>query len=506
VQRDVSFLSGTTIECKNIAKCFGAVRALRDASITVKPGEIRALFGGNGSGKSTLAKILGGTVAPDSGSILINDQVAHVRSPICSKKLGIIVTSQELSLAPNLSMATNVLLSCLPTKSKFFLDKKAVEEKAKEQLKILNLGHLMDREISELPNNQKYMVEFAKALVQEPKLLVVDEVTSALFSQDFEIVKKILFKLSDNGVPIIFISHRMNEIYDICQTVTIMRNGSTLGTHSLRDVSHNELLSQMSGKEVVKEEMETMNAASFIGQGDQKIMLSVQDLTLPKFGHKIAFHASAGQFIGISGLQGQGQSEFIRSIFGMIGPVEMEIDGEKVTCNSPLSAIENGIGFVSGDRENEGIFSERSIQENLNAVRKLVLRKGEADYQKVISAYGVVMNNLSQPIKSLSGGNQQKVVIGRWTSMSPKVLLADDPNKGVDVQARRDVHLIFKELVDAGSTVIMVSSDDEELVDISKIIPESNVLIMYEGQIVKTLQGTEISVENIVAASLSKGA
>jgi ABC-type sugar transport system ATPase subunit len=445
-------------------------------------------------------------VAPDSGTIVIGSKVVHIKSPLYAKKLGIIATSQELSLAPNLSVATNVMLSCLPTKSGIFLDKKAVEKKAKEQLEKLNLAHLLDREINDLPNNQKYMVEFAKALVQDPKLLIVDEVTSALFSQDFEIVKKILFDLRDNGVPIIFISHRMNEIYDICQTVTIMRNGSTIGTYDLKDISHNELLSQMSGKEIIKEEINAVNKASFIGEGDQKVMLSVQDLTLPKFGHEITFQASAGQFIGISGLQGQGQSELIRSIFGMTGPVDIEIDGKMVECNSPLVAIEKGIGFVSGDRENEGIFSERSIQENLNAVRKLVLGKGEANYLKVISDYGIVMNNLSQPVKSLSGGNQQKVVIGRWTSMNPKVLLADDPNKGVDVQARRDVHLIFKELVDSGSTVVMVSSDDEELVDISKIIPESNVLIMYEGQIVKTLKGTEITVENIVAASLSKGA
>jgi ABC-type sugar transport system ATPase subunit len=281
-QRDVRFLNGTTVECKNITKSFGAIKALKDSSITIKPGEIRALFGGSGSGKSTTAKILAGTVAPDSGTIVIGGKVVHIKSPLYAKKLGIIATSQELSLAPNLSVATNVMLSCLPTKSGIFLDKKAVEKKAKEQLEKLNLAHLLDREINDLPNNQKYMVEFAKALVQDPKLLIVDEVTSALFSQDFEIVKKILFDLRDNGVPIIFISHRMNEIYDICQTVTIMRNGSTIGTYDLKDISHNELLSQMSGKEIIKEEINAVNKASFIGEGDQKVMLSVQDLTLPK--------------------------------------------------------------------------------------------------------------------------------------------------------------------------------------------------------------------------------
>ena len=499
-------MNGTTIECTKMTKCFGAIRALQEASITVKPGEIRALFGGNGSGKSTLAKILAGTVAPDFGEILLNGQAVRIKSPICSKKLGIVVTSQELSLATNLSVATNVLLSCLPSHHQFFLDKRVVQEKARKQLKELKLDDLLDLEIRELPNNQKYMVEFAKAIVQEPKLLIVDEITSALFSQDFEIVKKVLFEISEKGVPIIFISHRMNEIYNICKTVTVMRNGSTIGTYDLKDISHNELLSQMSGKAVVEEEMEAFNNAAFIPKDGKKVIISVQDLTLPKFGHKISLQASAGQFIGISGLHGQGQSELIRSIFGMMGSINLEIDGKMVEFHSPLSAIQHGIGFVSGDRENEGIFSERSIQENINVVCKLVLRQGEANCKKVIEDYGVVMNNLSQSIKSLSGGNQQKIVIGRWTSMSPRVLLADDPNKGVDVQARHDVHLIFKELVDSGSTVIMVSSDDEELVNISNIIAESRILIMYEGQIVKTLKGTEITVENIVSAALSKGA
>lgn len=495
-----------TIECKNITKCFGAVKALRDASITVKPGEIRALFGGNGSGKSTLAKILGGTVAPDSGKILINGNEVNIKSPICSKKLGIVATSQELSLANNLPVDANVLLSCLPFKFKFFLDQKAVREMAEKQLEDLGLSHLLDMEISDLPNNQKYMIEFAKALVQQPRLLIVDEVTSALFSQDFEIVKQALFGLSAKGVPIIFISHRMNEIYGICQTVTVMRNGSTIGTYNLKDISHNELLSQMSGKEIIKEELEPIHTVSCSSKDGRKVMLAIENLTLPKFGRKITFQASSGQFIGISGLQGQGQSEFIRSIFGMMGQVNLKVDGKEAELSSPLAAIHHGIGFVSGDRENEGIFSERSIQENLNAVRKLALKKGEADYQKIVGDYGVKMDNLNQPIKSLSGGNQQKIVIGRWTSANPKILLADDPNKGVDVQARHDVHEIFKQLVDSGSTVIMVSSDDEELVDISKIIPESSILIMYEGQIVKTLKGAEITVENIVSASLSKGA
>ena len=373
----------------------------------------------------------------------------------------------------------------------------------------LGLAHLIDYSIDELPDNQKYMLEFAKVLAQDPEVLIVDEVTSALFSKDVEIVRSILIELSRKGVSVIFISHRMQEIFSICQTVTVMRNGATIGTYDLDQISHEHLFNLMSAKSQVKEKkvplivQEEVEATGKERSEKEKI-LSVRNIVCSTLGGSIDLDAKAGEFIGISGLQGQGQSELVRNLFGISGKVEIEIEGQRRVIDHPYQAIRRGIAFVSGDREKEGTFSERSIKENLDAVCNTVLGDGEADYTKVINDFGIVVNSLNQPIKGLSGGNQQKVVIGRWISMQPKILLADDPNKGVDVEARRDVHYILKALVDGGATVIMVSSDDEELVEISKIIKTTRILIMYEGKFVKTLTGPDISVQNIVEASLLK--
>ncbi|BCV21391.1 sugar ABC transporter ATP-binding protein [Moorella sp. Hama-1] len=492
------------LECNNIKKSFGAVKALEDATICIKPGEIRALLGGNGSGKSTLAKILAGIVKKDHGEIKLDSKTIEISSPSYSKKLGIVVTSQELSLASNLSIEKNLMLSMLPTRYKIFEDHKEIKAKAYDILNKVSLLDIKEKRIGDLPANQQYLIEFAKALIQQPKILIVDEVTSALFSQDFALVKDILLELSQVGASIIFISHRISEIYSVCETVTVMKNGVTVGTYNLKEIKKDELLLKMSDKEFnYNPQVEASGIDKF---NKAKTVLALKNFHLPSFGSAIDFEARAGEFIGVSGLQGQGQREFIRSIFGLNGHVQLEIEGKEVSIKSPSEAVKLSIGFLSGDRENEGTFSERSIRENLDAVCNIVLNGGPANYAEIIKNQSIKLHSINQPIKSLSGGNQQKVVFGRWISSKPKILLADDPNKGVDVHARHEVHHILKKLVESGSVVIMNSSDDEELVDISKIIPNCRIIIMYEGSIVKTLTGSDITVQNIISSSLMKGA
>ena len=508
-----------SIECKGIKKSFGGAKALQNVTLTLGSGEIRALFGGNGSGKSTLAKILGGVVYLDAGQILVDGRVVTINSPSDAEDLGIVITSQELSLFDNMSVEYNILFSILPKGKGLFLDRKSIVQKARDQLD--RLGHLeiADARVSELPDNKKYIVEFAKALVQEPKLLIIDEITSALYSQEFEIVKNVIFELSKKGTLIIFISHRMNEIYQICQSVTVLRNGESIRTDPLNAINKEELLNLMTGKEEVNNgggvHGENFLDASVIHDELDKTsrpkkhttppLLSFKGLLLPSFDKTVELETYPGEFVGISGLQGQGQSEFLRSLFGLVNPAVVSIDGKEVLLSSPLDAIKNGVGFISGNRQIEGVFSERSVQENLDTIHNYVLGRGSTDYNGIIDDYRIVVNDLRQPVSSLSGGNQQKVVIGRWVSIKPKILLADDPNKGVDVQARRDVHNILKDLVNSGSTVLMVSSDDEELADTARLIPNTRVIIMYNGSIIKTLREKEVTVENIISFSLSKG-
>ena len=232
----------------------------------------------------------------------------------------------------------------------------------------------------------------------------------------------------------------------------------------------------------------------------------MKDLELAAFGTKITLAAQQGEFVGFSGLQGQGQSDLIRTLFGTRGQVTLQIMGAEKSFHSPLEAIRNGVGFLSGSREIEGAFSDRPVRENMDVVHGYVLKKGPMDFAATVKDYNILVDSPSQPIKSLSGGNQQKVIISRWTGAKPKILLADDPTKGVDVQARREVHQILRALVSAGTTVLMASSDDEELVDIASLIPRTRILIFYKGEVIDTLSGEQITVSRIVSSSLSKGA
>ena len=496
-------------ECRGIKKHFKGVKALQGASLEIKAGEIRALFGGNGSGKTTLAKILGGVVAPDEGEVFIDGRKISINSPRDAKSQGIVITSQELSLFYNADIASNILFNSLPIRRKLFVDRRRIEQEAEPYIRRFNLQDITRVPVGDLPDNKKYVVEFAKALVQEPRLLIMDEVTSALFLQDFEAVKKAIFELSEKGIPIIYISHRMSEIYNICSAVTVMRNGFTVGTFELNTIDREELLRLMTGEDQPQEKGERTIAPGAVGVSDGReartSTLVVRDLELTPFGRKISLEAHEGEFIGISGLQGQGQSELIRTLFGMRGHINLEILGKRTSIDSPLEAIRHGIGFLSGNREIEGAFSERPVRENLDVIHNYVLSLGSLNFASAIRHYNIVVDNLNQPIKSLSGGNQQKVIICRWTETRPKILLADDPTKGVDVQARRDVHYILKDLVEAGATVIMSSSDDEELVDIASIVPDTRILIFYMGEVIETLTKEKITVQNIVSSSLAKG-
>ncbi|MDP4091823.1 MAG: sugar ABC transporter ATP-binding protein [Bacillota bacterium] len=491
------------LTCENISKTFGNITALKNASLSVAEGEIRALLGGNGSGKSTIAKIIGGAVSPDTGAVKIRDKVIKTKSPSNTKKHGIVITSQELGLFTNLSVEENLCICQLPVTRGLFVNKKEIKKRAFEILKSLKLEHLLDKEISELAPNQQYMVEFAKALVQQPDILIIDEITSALYREDVEVVREIIHALKAKGCTVIFISHRMSEIYSICDTVTVMKNGEIVGTYKINEKNENELLSLMTGRDIKDSDLESENNS--LVYENTKTILNIKDLVLPRFDSKINIEVKKGEIIGIAGLQGHGQSEFLKTVFGLQGGIRLEIDGTEKHITSPIKAVKSGLAFVSGDREKEGVFGERSVSENLTAVNNLVLKKTRVNEMKLLKDYGVVFGSTRQQITTLSGGNQQKVVIGRWTSSMPLVLLADDPTKGIDVQARRDIHKIFRDLADAGSAVMMVSSDDEELVELTKHTHLSRIIVMYEGNIVKTLMGKDITKENIIAYSMPKG-
>lgn len=490
--------------CENISKSFGNVVALKNVGLSIEPGEVRALLGGNGSGKSTLAKILSGSVKPDSGDITVFGEPYKIHSPAQAKKKQVVMTSQELSLLSNLTVEQNLSLCQLPTTGLHFTDNRKVEEAAETILAELNIQRLKDKTIDALAPNEKYMIEYAKALVQNPRILIIDEITSALFKEDVEIVKRSIQSLREKGCSIIFISHRMPEVFDICDSVTVMRNGEVVDHVRIDSVEEYQLLSMMTGRTITQEPAGVKRGQSAEG-GTGKTLLSIKNMKLNGFGSEIDLDVAEGEIIGVAGLQGHGQSALVRQIFGMYHNADMEINGERVHIASPRQAVKHKIAFISGDRGKDGVFREQSIIENLRVVRNLIFREKSKDEEELLKKYKVVYGSPRQKLTSLSGGNQQKVVIGRWICTQPRILLADDPTKGIDVQARTDVHKIMSELACNGSVVIMVSSDSGELINLTRHAPKARVIVMYEGKIAKTLYGDNITEENIEQAALQGG-
>ena len=353
------------------------------------------------------------------------------------------------------------------------------------------------------------MVEFAKTLVQKPKVLILDEITSPLYKEDVQIVKHVMYELRDEGCIILFISHWMHELFDICDSVTVMKNGVTLSTYRINETNEYQLLSQMTG--ISEEELERRNHV--LKQGVEEagkehdgrtVLLDVQGMKLKAFDTEVSFTVREGDFVGLAGLQGHGQSDLIRQLYGLSGHTAYAFKGKPFECASAQKAVKSDMAFLSGGRTGEGIYPDRSIAENVKSVGNLVVKKPIKKATEVLNAYGVKYNGLPNlKITSLSGGNQQKVVVARWLATDPKLLLADDPTKGIDVQARYDLHRSFIDLANRGSGVVMVFSDDEELVELCRMTPNSRVIIMYEGRISKVLTGDDITVENIIAYSFN---
>lgn len=481
----------------NISKYYGAVTAIKKADMSINDGEVRAILGGNGSGKSTLAKVIGGLISRNSGEILIDGKAINFTSPNDAKKHHVIMTSQELSLFTNLTVEENICLCNVPTKS-IFTDKKVLRNEACEVLQGMNLTSLIGKKVSELPPNQQYMVELAKALVQKPSILVIDEITSALYKEDVEIVDRIIKDLKKQGCIILFISHRMGELYAMCDTVTVMKNGETLGTYPMNEKTEDELLSLMVGSKI-ESHHRTERQSEGIGRS---VLISALNIAIPSYNTIERLDIEQGEIVGVAGLQGHGQTDLIRSLYGLNGTIKLEIEGREVSISNSKQAVTKGFAYISGDREHDGTFSEHNLTENLGAVQELVKHIKIDAPDKLLNDLHVRYDNTKELITSLSGGNQQKVVVGRWLTTKPRLLLADDPTKGIDVKARMDIHKEFTDLVKTGSAIVMISSDNDELVSIASMVELSKVIVMYEGHICAVLKGNEINRENISAASM----
>ncbi|MDR0497152.1 MAG: sugar ABC transporter ATP-binding protein [Treponema sp.] len=491
---------------REISKKFGAVVALREASLTVRDGEIMALLGANGSGKSTLIKVLAGLVNPDRGEVIYDNKNIHIRSSEDSRRLAIATAFQDYSLIQAMSVLDNIVMGMEPRGTLGTIDREKAREFALFYMEKFHIKCRPDALVQSLPPSTQSLIEIAKAVASKPKLLILDEATASLHSEEVDIVFEILRELKAGGISIINVTHRMNEIYRICDSCTILRGGETVASGLVKDMSLDEVVFHMTGR---KPDTDT-HADRHTHREGESALLRVQGLSLTGKLNGIDFSAWPGEIVGIGGLDGQGQQEFLRSILGDVKYEGGEIffRENRIKFHEPADGVKQNMGFISGDRNKESVFPIRPVAENIFAgevTRKnyfLPLWPGTVKVfaDDTVKKYSILTGGIGLPASSLSGGNQQKLVIGRWMALAPDLLLLDDPTKGVDISTRQEIHRILKDCTGGGMCALYSSSDNEELLQIS-----DRIYVFYEGRISACLTGEDRTEEKLVAAMLGLG-
>lgn len=492
-------------ELRAIEKRFDAVVALNGAHLQVQPGEIRALLGSNGSGKSTMIKVLAGLVNPNSGEVLIDGNPVKILNGQVSRQLGIATAFQDLSLIPTMSVRDNILLGNEPRNKFGMVDKKAADELIDSLLKRFKIDCDPDAYVQTLMPSVQTMLEVAKAVALKPRLLLLDEVTASLHYDEIEVLFSVMRELKEEGVAMLYVTHRMNEVFQVCDTTTIMRSGETVTEGKMSDFTLDDIVYYMTGQ---RPEADAAAASEHhVEEKDEDLVLDVKGMTVFPKVRDLSMRAYKGEIVGIGGLQGQGQSEFIRALLGaeVIEDGTVVYDGKEVKFTSPTQAVANGMGFISGERNREAMFPLRTIEENILA-GKVAKGKLFADMRpkdnhafanEAVEKYSIKIGDLRHPANSLSGGNQQKLVVARWIAMNPKLLLLDDPTKGVDIHSRHEIHRILRQCADEGMTVIISSSESEELLSVS-----DRIYVFYEGAVSAVLAGDNKTPEALVAAMM----
>jgi ribose transport system ATP-binding protein len=487
------------LEMRGVSKRFPGVQALDGAELTIDPGEILAVVGENGAGKSTLMKILSGVHSPDSGTILMNGQKVQPRDPIHARdQLGVSIIYQEFNLAKDLSVAENIFLGRLPTR-RGFLQHDQLHRMAIEFLAMLGTDLDPRVPVSHLSVAQQQMVEIAKAISYQATLLIMDEPTAALTSRETDALFKVARGLRDKGVGIIFITHRLDEVFEIADRVTVLRDGKTVGTRLIGELDRGKVVRMMVGRDLSE-----IYAAKEQPVG--KPLLEVDQLSVPHLLDDITFKLHQGEILGLFGLLGSGRTELARALFG-IGPAphgRVRIDGRQTVVRSPADATKIGLAYVPEDRKQHGLVLPMSVRENstlsvLQSLTRLTMVRPAMERQltdRFIGELDIRTPSREQAVNNLSGGNQQKVVLAKWLASNPRVLILDEPTRGVDVGAKAEVHSIVADLARKGVGILMISSDLPEVLHMS-----DRVLIMHEGRLTGAFSREEATEELIMLAA-----
>jgi ribose transport system ATP-binding protein len=490
------------LKISGVSKAYGATVALSRGDLELEAGEVHVLIGSNGSGKSTLCKIVAGSVRPDKGEVLLDGKPVTMSGPRASKALGIGIFYQELSLAARRTVEENICLPDLPMKGPF-IDRKALSERARRYIELFDgvtgEGFAPDVTVDVLRADQRQLVEIMKTLASEAQILIFDEPTSALDRAQVDRFFEILRRLKSEGRAIVFISHRMDEIFALGDRVTVLRDGATVGTSRIADTNAQEVVRMMVGEEPTLAEH-----ADAVPQATGPVALKLTSLSGTGFSD-VSFEVRQGEILGLGGLHGQGQSSVLRALFGAGSVVagEVTLDGAAYHPHDPRAAIRSGLAYVSGDRGRDGVIQGRPILENLTPIHflrnRLALASPSALKAKATPAVDALKTkfaSFSHPIGSLSGGNQQKIVIARWLIDRPKVLLLDDPTKGIDLAAKSDLFALVRKLAAEGMAIVLYSSEDAEL-----LANSDRILVFNGGRITRELTGAERTRFNLYEAA-----
>jgi ribose transport system ATP-binding protein len=490
------------LQVRNLTKSFPGVRALRDVSLHLNPGEVLAVIGENGAGKSTLMKILAGVQKPDSGQILLDNQPVEINTVKDALKLGIVLIHQELNLADNLDIAANIFLGREPRRLGF-IDKKTTYAQSHDLLRRVGLDVSPRTIVSTLTIGRQQMVEIAKALSVNARILIMDEPTSSLTQHETEQLYKVVRDLRSKGMAIVYISHRLGEVKELADRVIVLRDGQFAGELSRDEVSHDRMVKLMVGRDLSQFYQRTHHTPG-------EPALEVAALRTPQHPrHELSFVVRTGEIVGVAGLVGAGRTEMLQTLFGVTPAVggTIRIAGQTVTPQSPLDAIRAGLALVPEDRKQQGLILEMAVRENISLPSlRHTHRKGFLNFAAERNTAADMIQKLNvktptdrQVVQYLSGGNQQKCVIGKWLSMNPKVLLLDEPTRGIDVGAKREIYKLMENLAQSGVAILFVSSEMEEVLGMS-----DRTLVMHEGQLTGQLQRHELSEEAVMHLATGK--
>lgn len=491
------------VRMEGVSKAFGGIKALNKVKIELKKGEVHALMGENGAGKSTLMKIMTGVYTKDEGQMYLYDEESgkmaevEMKSPLMAQKNGLSMVFQELNLLENMNIAENIFIGREPSSGGGFLDRKELNRKASEELKKVNLDISPETMVSELSCGQKQCVEIAKALSFQARVVVFDEPTASLSEKESQVLFHIINELKNQGVCIVYISHRMEEVFQISDRITVFRNGTYIDTVMTKDVMEMDLIKMMIGHEI-DEESDRKTGANH----SRRTVLEVKNVKVFPNAQPINFKLYENEILGFFGLVGAGRTELARIMFGVdpIGAGEIYMEGKQIKISCPQDAIRNGIGLVPEDRKNLGLILGMSIKDNM-LISKLQQIDGaflhKEELKKITGSYiddlGIALRSEEQEVKELSGGNQQKVVIAKWLAMTPNVLIMDEPTRGIDVGAKSEIYALMHRLADQGKSIIMISSEMAEVMKVS-----DRVIVMHEGSISGEFSADEVTKNNIM--------